>query len=323
MTDEETASDFLDVIQSAASDGDARFVITLRADFLDRPLLYSEFGRLLRDNMVVLTSPSPADLANSILKPAEQVGVSFDPGVTERIVAEVKDRPGALPLMQYALAQLFEARSSDFIDLDDYTEAGGVVGSLAARAETIFNGLSELDRRKAKQVLLRLVTVLDDAAPTRRRVRLAALADLDADAVVDAFGRNRMLVFDTDHDTRSPTVEVAHEALLSHWPRLSGWIESTREDLTMARRLHEAMAEWRDQDEDENYLLTGSRLDQHRAWTKATGLRLSPEQTRFLTLSESRDQRQRKRRVRARPTDHWRVCGRRPHSNIIWARGTS
>ena len=81
----------------------------MRADFLDHPLRYPEFGELLRAGMVAVTSPSEDELAAAIERPAQSVGVRFEPGLVSQIIADVRDQPGALPLLQYALTELFAA----------------------------------------------------------------------------------------------------------------------------------------------------------------------------------------------------------------------
>ena len=232
----------------------------------------------------------------------ERLGVSVEPALTERIVSEVHDRPGALPSLQHALSELFEARSSNLLTVGTYEQVGGVTGSLARRAESIFEAFDEPQRLAAEQILLRLVTVSDDAAPTRRRVRLTEFDDAVSRSVVDAFARGRLIVFDSDPDTRTPTIEVAHEALLSHWPRLAGWIEATREDLTSARRLEQARSEWEASDRDETHLLTGGRLAQHEAWTADTSLTLADAEKEYLAISRGHDEMLMGRRRRRRRT---------------------
>jgi DNA-binding SARP family transcriptional activator/WD40 repeat protein len=302
MTDEATARAFLAMLEASVDDDRVRVVVTLRADFLDRPLLISSFGELLGDNMVTVPAPGGGELAEAIVGPANGVGVGVDAALVERITADVLDQPGALPLLQHALAELFDSRDSDLLGLDAYTEIGGVNGSLAGRAEAAFNRLEAEQQAAIRQVFLRLVTVVDDAAPTRRRVRVADLTDIAQPATIDGFVRARLLVNDNDPDTRMPTVEVAHEALLTHWPRLAGWIDASREELALSRRLDEAIADWETNSRDDAYLLTGGRLAQHQAWTGNTSIALTETETRFLELSTHADHRARTRRRRLRTT---------------------
>ncbi len=132
------------------------------------------------------------------------------------------------------------------LSLDAYRRIGGVSGALARRAEKLFSAMNEEGRDACRQLFLRLVTVGEGGEETRRRVRRSELADLaDARAmegVIESFGRHRLLSFDRDPDTREPTVEIAHEALLRAWERLRGWIDDAREELRQRARVSSANA---------------------------------------------------------------------------------
>ena len=151
------------------------------------------------------------------------------------MIADVADQPGALPLLQYALTELAERAEDGVLSLDAYRRIGRVSGALARRAEQLFEPLNEAAQDACRQLFLRLVTLGEGTEDTRRRVRrseLLTLADARAmDGVIETFGRHRLLSFDRDPDTREPTVEIAHEALLREWARLREWIEDAREDL--------------------------------------------------------------------------------------------
>lgn len=146
------------------------------------------------------------------------------------MAADVADQPGALPLLQYALTELFDARDQSdperpLMTRGSYGALGGVSGALAWRAEVVLLGLSVTEQERARKLFGRLVSLGDGSEDTRRRVLLDELGvDGDVRAVLDAFGGARLLSFDRDPLTREPTVEVAHEAFLREWPRLRGWL---------------------------------------------------------------------------------------------------
>ena len=104
-------------------------------------------------------------------------------------------------------------------------------------------------------------------------------------AVLDTFGRHRLLSFDRDPVTRSPTVEISHEALLTEWTRLHDWIAGARHDVLNQRRLAEAMGEWLAADRAETYLLRGGRLEQVHGWATTSSLPLSGPEQAFLDAS--------------------------------------
>ncbi len=310
--DEETRALFLEALATLVSDqrSRVRVVLTLRADFFDRPLRYPRFGELLRDGMVAVTAPGEDDLAQAVKRPAEGMGMRFEPGLVSRIVAEVEEQPGALPLLQYALTELFGSRTSDLMTVPGYRATGGVLGALATRAEELYGQLDRVGREAARQVFLRLVTVQETAEDTRRRVQKRELRALGVDPqmldqVLERFGEYRLLTFDRDPLTRGPTVEVAHEALLTEWGRLRDWITERREDLLLHRRLAEAVAEWEASSKSAEFLLQRGRLDQFESWAAGTDLLLTASEREFLATGRVEEDRRRRRLTRRR----WVIVG--------------
>ncbi|HEX2405397.1 MAG TPA: protein kinase, partial [Acidimicrobiia bacterium] len=169
---EETRRLFLDSLVTIAADERSRVhvVLTMRADFFDRPLDYAAFGGLVRSGLVTVSPPTEDGLAQAIAAPARSVGVDLEPGLVGEIVRDVEGQPGALPLLQYALTELFSHREGNLLTLDAYRSTGGVAGALGRRAEELFADLSDEGKEVARQVFLRLVTVDELSGDTRRRV---------------------------------------------------------------------------------------------------------------------------------------------------------
>jgi WD40 repeat protein/DNA-binding SARP family transcriptional activator len=290
---EEQRAAFLDALSTAASTPGSRLrvVITLRADFFDRPLLYRVFGDLLAERTEAVTPLSADELGRAIVGPAEGAGLSLEPALVADLVADTAQAPGSLPLLQYALSELFERRQGSTLTLESYRSIGGVPGAVARRADQIVARLDHAGKEAARQVFLRLVTISEEgSADVRRRVLLAELTALDlspssAQRVLDLFGRHRLFSFDRDPVSRGPTVEVAHEALLREWSRLRGWIESAWEDVVMHRRLAAALGEWQTAGRDASSLLRGSRLDHFESWATTSGMSLTAEERSYLQAS--------------------------------------
>ncbi|HLA92193.1 MAG TPA: BTAD domain-containing putative transcriptional regulator [Actinomycetota bacterium] len=281
IEDEDERFHILESLRAATTEAGSRVrvVATLRADFFDQPLSVRGFGDLLAQRTEAITPMSPEELERAIVAPAERTGLSVEPRLLAAMIADVVDRPGALPLLQFTLTELAERREDGVLTLVGYRRIGGVSGALARRAEQLFEAMGEGARDACRQVFLRLVTLGEGSDDTRRRVRRSELQPLaDArtlDGVLDAFGRYRLLSFDRDPTTREPTVEIAHEALLGAWDRLSGWIDEARDDIRTQRRLAAAVAEWEAAERDPSYLLRGARLDQVHGWVDTTTLALS------------------------------------------------
>ncbi len=291
MVDDVEARGFLDLLAQGVR-GEAHavhVVVTLRADFYDRPLAEPNFGQLFADNVVNVVALGPDQLESAATLPARQLDIQVEPRLVGRLVADVAGQPNALPLFQYALTELFDARSGSVLDLATYERIGGVRKAVARRAESLYGQLDAVEQEAARQLFLRIATVSGDIVG-RRRVPASELVSLDLDLialrnVIDAFSRYRLLALDRDPGTGSPTIEVAHEALLAEWHRLRDWIDQHRDDLSKQASFLAAVNEWESSGRDAGYLLHGSRLDDYRSWAANTQLRLTSTEQDFLTAA--------------------------------------
>ena len=273
-----------------------RVVITLRADFYDRPLQYVDFGDLLRQRTVSVLPLTPDELEQAISQPAAQIGVRLEPGLATTIIRDVGDEPGTLPLLQYALTELFERREGAVLTQAAYEASGSVLGALGRRADEIYTGLDGSGQEATRQLFLRLVTLGEGVEDTRRRVPLSELeAVLSSDYrfLITDYGRYRLLTFDHDPISREPTVEVAHEALLREWQRLFDWLARSRDDIQRQRSLANETSGWQTAGQDPSYLLRGARLSQFEGWAESTTIVLTQAEQAFLQASiAAREQRQ-------------------------------
>jgi WD40 repeat protein/serine/threonine protein kinase len=269
-----------------------RIVSTLRADFFDAPLSIPGFGDLLAARTEAVTPMTPEELERAIVAPADRAGLVVEPRLLAAMVADVADQPGALPLLQYALTELAERRNDGVLTLEGYRRIGGVSGALARRAEQLFEALDQPAREACRQLFLRLVTLVEGSEDTRRRVRRSQVIPLSdpsvMDGVIEAFGHHRLLSFDRDPNTREPTVEIAHEALLDAWARLRGWIDEARDDIRTQRQLSNAAYEWEASGKDESFLLRGARMDQLASWSETASVVLSASDVEYLRVSVAR-----------------------------------
>lgn len=294
VADETERQAFLDLIYSAVTETRSRVsvVITLRADYYDRPLQYPQFGDLLRNRMETVLPLSAKEIERAINGPLERMQVGFEAGLVPQIVSEMTYQSGALPLLQYALTELFERRNDRTLTHEAYQQIGGAVGALAKRAEATYQELSSSGQALTQQMFLRLVTPGEGAEDTRRRVSrselLAIATDADEmDEIIDLFADYRLLSLDNDEASRSPTVEVAHEAILREWERLREWINGARNDIRLQRQLIQLAGDWHNANEDDSYLLYGTRLEQFEAWQQNSQLALTTRETAYLGQSRA------------------------------------
>ena len=294
VDDEHERSHLLASLRAAAFEPGSRVrvVMTLRADFYDVPLSVPNFGDLLASRTEAITPMHSEELERAIVAPADRAGLVVEPRLLAEMITEVADRPGALPLLQYALTELAEGAKDDVLSLDSYRRIGRVSGALARRAEQLFQSMNETGHDACRQLFLRLVALGEGTEDTRRRVRrseVLTLADARAmDGIIETYGRHRLLSFDRDPDTREPTVEIAHEALLREWSRVRAWIEASRDDLRLHARISSATDDWDAAGRDADYLLTGIRLAQAEESTRDDSIRLTGTERAYLDASLAR-----------------------------------
>jgi hypothetical protein len=295
VADKDETSHFLANLVAAVSDphSHVRVIITLRADFYDRPLMDPAFSGLMQKYTEVVAPLSADELAEAIQKPAEQAGAVFEAGLVTAIIADLKDQPGGLPLLQYALTELYEHRRGRLLTRSAYAALGGVMGVLGQRAEEVYSSLDEAAQSAARQLFLRLVTLGEGSEDTRRRALRSELDSLSDEkemlaamqSAIEQFGSARLLSFDRDPQTRGSTVEVAHEALLREWKRLREWLDESRADVRQQRQMANAAAEWQSAGRDPGFLLNGARLSQFEGWSARTLVALTQEERAFMESS--------------------------------------
>ena len=280
---------FLQCLLQALEEPHSRLqlILTLRADFYDRPLLYAGIGELLRDHTEIVLPLSIDGLQQAIVKPAERSGVYLEAGLLSMIVEDVHRQPSALPLLQHVLTELYNQRKDSLLTQDAYRTSGGVVGALARRADEIYEQLDAKSQNAAQQIFLHLVTPGNGTTNTSRRVLRAELVSSEAEkplitSVLDAFGKHRLLTFDYDPASRSPTVQIAHEAIIQVWERLQNWLIINRADLRQRQNLAVATDEWIKAKHDPGFLATGSRLSQFEALPEKSTLILNEDEKHYV-----------------------------------------
>jgi energy-coupling factor transporter ATP-binding protein EcfA2 len=239
-----------------------RTVITLRADFYLRCLSYAPLTDLLRRNQASfpLDQPATPALWEMISGPAAAAGLRFEDGLPARILTDTADDPGALALMAFALHELYNAsQSGTLMTAKAYESFGGVQGAIAKRADQTFDELDATAQQSFERVFKELVEVDPERGiPTRKRAPLSRFDQSDGThQLIDRFAKARLLVCDGRDD---PQVEVAHDALLSHWPKLKMWIEDRFDDLRLLRQVRAEAAEWQRLGRPKSHLWPQERL---------------------------------------------------------------
>jgi len=279
-TSETERTQFLEVIRIAATvvTSRAQFIITMRADFFGELSHYPDLANLFeRDNLLIVTEMTTANLLRAIEGPAQAVGLRFEQGLVDRILDDVQTEPGSLPLLQAALNELFKRRQANRLMHEAYDAIGGVRQALARHAESIFTGLNATQQDMMRRILLRLVEVSESGEATRRRVPRSELDIQDTpedmqEAVIEILTSPdaRLIVANREITLRDEepvtTLQVSHEALIREWDRFQTWVSASLDDLKYETELRKAADNWDTNNRDDAYLLRGKRLTRAEVW---------------------------------------------------------
>ena len=272
-------------------------IVTIRSDFEPRP----ESSKFLKDIWPAARFLVPAfstdDLREVIEGPAKIKALYFDPSeLVGTIVDEVAAMPGALPLLSFALAEMYRRaqirrRETGALDRalsqEDYEAIGGVVGALHQRASVLYDNCDELHQATIRRVFLRMLTQ-DGARLARRRVVRTELSFDDedeqrrVDKVLDMYIEARLLVVDGDF------IEPAHDTLVAAWEYLQDWLaDAGPQDLV--RSVWQDARSWDDHERNSGYLWNADpRLPQ----AKSAIAELNSLEQAFITASSRRRSRQ-------------------------------
>ncbi len=269
---------FLDLLVTAATEPRGPFIIllTLRADFYDRPMHYPEISRLIQARHISVLPMDIRELRSVIEKPAAQLDVqlSFDDDLVGDLLFETVGQAGALPLLEFTLDQLFQRRNGHRLTEEAYKQIGGVQGALANHAEATYRALPTDEHRSFARVLfLRLINPgANEQDTTRRR---ASLFELTMSGprhtaiiceVADAFIAARLLT--TNVIAEEPTVEVSHETLIREWQRLVTWLHEARSDLILHRTIGADVSDWLRRGRSTDRVYQGPKLVEARMWAE-------------------------------------------------------
>ncbi|MCG8423387.1 MAG: SUMF1/EgtB/PvdO family nonheme iron enzyme [Proteobacteria bacterium] len=239
-----------------------RILLTVRGDFLTRLAGLPALGPLLGRGLYLLKPLSAQDLREVVIGPARAMGVKFESAdmVGSLVEAAVRAR-GGLPLLQFALSQLWQARDEQnhIITRIALDRIGGVAGALASHADAVIEQCRPGERRAARHILSQLVTTEGNSI-RRSEAELMSMPGphgcsgpgpdnghgrAHRRAALDILVRGRLLVARESTEQDGTSYELAHEALIHGWQRLRGWLDSDVDKRAMKERVAAAAAEWR------------------------------------------------------------------------------
>ena len=278
-------------IQTFQGDPTFRLILTLRTDFLSKALAYRQFADALQDSDIKLGPMTRRELSRAIANPARKQGVSFETGLVARILDDVGNEPGNLPLLEFALTELWERPSNGRLSHQGYEEIGGVEGALARYADKVYDTFSPEEQEQAHRIFIQMVRPGSGTEDTRRPATRAELGEANWQLVQTL--ADKRLVVTSRNPAGEETVEVVHEALIRGWGQLRAWMDEDRSFRAWQDRLRAALRQWRVSNQEEAALLRGAILAEAEGWLAERGDYLSHEEIRYIESSiHAREKRQ-------------------------------
>ncbi|MFT3660911.1 MAG: hypothetical protein QM809_05805 [Gordonia sp. (in: high G+C Gram-positive bacteria)] len=239
-------------------------VVALRADFYAPATEVPGLAEAFAQAQIVVPRMTEEQLREVIVRPAETVGASIDDDLVTLLLEDLRSPgsggridAGVLPLLSHALRATWEHSDGRRLTVADYLKTGRIGGAVEQTAEEVYGDLPDDEQETARELLLAMINV-DEETVTRRPLRTDALSGDAAHRVVESFAEARLFTL-TDSQ-----VQVTHEALLSAWPRLTGWIDADRERLLLQRRLRALSEPWEANGRPDDLLPGSARLEMFR-----------------------------------------------------------
>ena len=275
--DKEEQQCFIDTLLLAVNQKSITLVFTLRADFYGYVLSFRPFSDALQQiQFKPLGLMSREELQTAIEQPAQKLNVQLQTHLAERILDDVGEEPGNLPLLEFALTQLWLKQNNSELSHKAYDEIGGVKQALIKHSEEVYLKLNESQKEQAQRIFLSLVRLGEETKDTRRVATREEIGHQNWGLVIDlADYKTRLLVTGRNDKSGEETVEVVHEALIREWARLRQWVNENRERLIQKRKIEAAAVEWRDKAKSKDYLLAGKQLNEAKAFQKEQNISLA------------------------------------------------
>jgi serine/threonine protein kinase/formylglycine-generating enzyme required for sulfatase activity len=262
-----------------------RVLGTVRSDFLSRLTTLPGLGTEVAQGLYFLRPLTGERIREVIVRPAAAKGVAFESeALVDTLVAQTELAPGGLPLLQFTLAEIWDARDveAQMIRADSLAALGGVEGALTRHADRLLAGLDSEGRDAARRILLRLVTAAGTRARRTEAELLTAGPERRAErAALEVLVHGRVVVA---NDAQHGAYELAHEALLVSWSTLQGWLQRGAAEHAVRARIEQAAAEWQRMGFARDLLWNQRQLAETRVLDPEA---LAPREVAFLAASRA------------------------------------
>lgn len=256
----------------------AQVIVVTRSDHLEALSAFDGFVAILERALFIVRPLDEPGLREVIEGPSRQAGIRLEPGLVELLVRDCGGELAALPLLSHVLVATWQRLEGNTLTVAGYRDSGGVREAVARTAEGVYAGLDPQDRRRVRALFLRLVTN-DGGDPVRLTVPRSTVPD---HAIVDRLVAERLLGL-----TENGDLQLAHEALAQHWPRLIRWLDEDRDGQRVLRHLSAEAVEWDRLGRAPEALYRGIRLDTALEWADTHDHDLTDLEREFLEVSQA------------------------------------
>jgi len=292
---------FIQMLVDVAQTQTADFVVvaTMRIDFL-ADCTYANLDAIVNEQMVVISGMNEDELRDAISKPAETQGYQLSDGLLDAILQDIEAEPNCLPLLEFALQELWENRNRQQhrLSLYGYRQMDRLKGALNRHADSLYEKQSASGQEWMRRIFLKLVRTGKDAKDTRQRERRQVILDLAGDdgnarkeierILKSLEGKSgRLLVASEENGVA--IVDLAHEALMEGWQRFAVWRSQDRDLRRLGDRVKDAFDEWIIKDKLQDYLLPRSLIIQVNTNENELSEYLSEDQHEFYKISKEHE----------------------------------
>ncbi|MGA7936547.1 MAG: CHAT domain-containing protein [Kovacikia sp.] len=288
----------LDAVQSAPG---FTLVLTLRADFYGYALSDRRLSDALQGVVYNLGPMNWEELQQAIVQPAAQMQVRLEPGLTDKLIQATWGQAGRLPLLEFALTELWSQQQAGWLTHQAYAAIGGVEEALANHAERVYAQLHPIDQQRIQRIFVQLVEPGVGTDASRRLATRDEVGETNWD-LVSHLASARLVVTNRHETTGEETVEIVHEALIRSWGRLEHWLEMDEEFRRWQEELRRARRQWEKSNQEDEALLRGKRLSDAKDWYDTRQDELSSGEKQFIQRSLAVQEKEGKHRRRRRQT---------------------
>ncbi|MEH2080095.1 MAG: CHASE2 domain-containing protein [Nostoc sp.] len=297
-TDESKRNDFIDKLLDLAQK--QKVILTMRIDFLGECTHYRKLSKQIEEHLKIIGPMAANELGIAMKMQADQVDLEFETGLSNAILAEVEGEPGAMPLLQYALRELWIRRRGRWLCYEEYDAIGGVRKAIATIADKFYKARSKNEQEQVRHIFEQLTRIDEDFDPsnqydkpkdTRRRVERNQLVIANSNLnqtknLVREIADARLVMTSTNKVTQRDEVELAHEALILHWPKLQEWLTQSRPRLKLQQQIRPTIKRWQES-QDDGELLRGGLLERAGEYLKEYPNAFTNQEKEFIEASQA------------------------------------